>query len=589
MRRIVPPQGIRITRPGRCNGSAWVAAGLAGLVTCGLACTGAVEGGGKGNNGSPGNGSGGPGSSGPADPGSGGPGSTGPGSTGQNPVAPATVSAAVAPMRRLTREQYRNTIRDLLGVQDGVAASALPGDDAIQDRFRSNTASPLQAIDVGKYADAADGIAQKAVANLPGLVGCDSKAMGEPACAKTFIQNFGKRAYRRPLTSEEVQLMQAVYDAGGDFPTGIRLVVSAVLQSPKFLYLREPVPLTAGGKIVGVDSWAMAQRLSYFLLNTMPDNGLFAAAEAGRLGTAAEVGDEAGRLMKDPRFRGTLNTFHQDWLQLGTLAAAEKDAQLFPTWNPALRDALGEESRRFVEHVFTEGDQRLETLLAAPFSFLNGPLYAHYGLKPAADWQRVELPAGERAGLLTHAGLLATLAHDNRTSYILRGKMVREALFCSAPLVAPPDVPAEPKVDPNASAKDRSEAHRKDPACATCHELFDPMGFAFEIYDATGKFRTSDAAGPIDAKVQLTRTAGLDGKTANNAIELTKILSTADEVRDCVARQWMRFALGRDDTRDDEPSLNGAIKAFKDGGAKLPDLVLAVVRSDAFRFQKVAQ
>ena len=579
----------------RVRGSRLLGPGLSGLffpgLFCGLlACSGAVTGPG-GNKSGPGGDPAGGGN--PSDPSGGSnPGPQGNGSGGgspQNPVAPATVSAAVAPLRRLTRDQYRNTIRDLLGVQDAVAPSALPGDDAIQDRFHSNTVSPLQTIDVGKYADAADSVAQKAVANLGALVGCDTKTTGEPACAKTFIENFGKRAYRRPLTSEEVQLMQTVFAAGGDFPTGIRLVTAAVLQSPKFLYLREPVPLTAGGKIVGVDNWAMASRLSYFLLNTMPDEGLFAAAEAGHLGTAAEVGNEAGRLMKDPRFRATLSTFHQDWLQLGTLGGAEKDAMLFPTWNPALRDAMGEESRRFVEYVFTDGDQRLETLLSAPFSFLSGPLYAHYGIKAAGDWQRTDLPAGERAGLLTQAGLLSTLAHDNRTSYILRGKMVREALFCSAPLVAPPDVPAEPKVDPNASAKVRSEAHRKDPACATCHELFDPIGFAFEIYDATGKYRTTDAAGPIDAKVQLTRTANLDGKSAANAIELTKILATADEVRDCVARQWMRFALGRDDAKEDEASLGVAIKAFKDGGAKLPELLSALVRSDSFRFQKVAQ
>jgi hypothetical protein len=577
MRSIVPPQ----VRP-----RAGLIAGMAVFTMATLACSGAVQPGSRGGSGDPSGdspGSGGP--SGPSGPSGSGSGATSP----QNPVAPATVSAAVAPMRRLTRDQYRNTVRDLVGVEDAVVPSSLPGDDAIQDRFRSNTVSPLQSIDVGKYADAAEAIAQKAVANLSGLVACDVAAMGDAACAKSFIERFGKRAYRRPLTPEEVQLMQAVYTAGGDFPTGVRLVVSAVLQSPKFLYLREPVPATAGGKIVGVDSWAMASRLSYFLLDTMPDDGLFAAADAGQLGTADEVAGQADRLMKDPRFRATLSTFHQDWLQLDQLGGAEKDATLFPAWNPALRDAMGEESRRFVEYVFTEGDRKLETLLSAPFSFLAGPLYTHYGVKAGGDWQRADLPAGERAGLLTQAGLLSTLAHDNRTSYILRGKMVREAIFCSQPLVAPPDVPPEPKVDPNASAKLRSEAHRKDPACATCHELFDPIGFAFEIYDATGKFRTTDAAGPIDAKVQLTRTAQLDGKTANNAVELTKILATAQEVRDCVAKQWMRFGLGRDDAKEDEPSLAVATKAFNDGGGQLPDLLQALVRSDAFRFQKVAQ
>jgi hypothetical protein len=250
---------------------------------------------------------------------------------------------------------------------------------------------------------------------------------------------------------------------------------------------------------------------------------------------------------------------------------------------------MAQETRRFVQWVYIEGDHRLDTLLAAPVSFLDASLATLYGVPaPATPWQRVDLPRDQRAGLLTQAGLLSTLAHDNRTSFILRGKMIREAIFCSAPLMVPPDVPAEPKFDPTLSAKARSEAHRKDPACASCHELFDPLGFAFEIYDPIGKYRTSDGAGPIDSKVQLGHTATLDGKTASNAVELAQILSSADEVRDCVARQWMRFALGRDDSKDDEPSLTTAIKAFKGAGAKLPDLLVAIARSDAFRYQKVS-
>jgi hypothetical protein len=516
-----------------------------------------------------------------------------PAPAGMQPTAPATVSAGVAPMRRLTRAQYRNTVRDLLGVADVVSPSALPGDDAIADRFHSNTVSPLQAIDVGRYADAADTIAKAAVANLATLVPCDLKVKGEAACARTFIEGFGKRAYRRPLTPAEVELLQGVYALGGDFASGIRLVIAGLLQSPKFLYLPEPVPMAAAGKIVGVDGWALASRLSYFLLDTMPDDELFLAAEKGHLGTPAEVGDQATRLMNDARFRATLFTFHQEWLQLDTLPGTEKDAQLFPVWTPALRDALGEETRRFVEYVFGEGDRRLDTLLSAPFSFVNGPLATLYGMTagaPAAGtWQRLDLPKDQRAGLLTQGSLMATLAHDNRTSFILRGKMVREALLCATPLMPPADVPAEPKLDPQASAKARSEAHRKDPACASCHELFDPMGFAFEIYDAVGRYRTSDGAGPIDARVQLTHTKGLDGKTAANAVELARLLAGADEVRDCVARQWMRFGLGRDDAAEDEPSLAGAIKAFKDGGAKLPALLVSIARSDAFRYQKVEQ
>jgi hypothetical protein len=510
---------------------------------------------------------------------------------GTNAPAPAMTSAAEAPLRRLTRNQYLNSVRDLLGVKDAVAVSSLPGDDAIGDRFHSNTVTPLQAIDVGKYSDAADAIAAKAVVNLDALVACDVKAMGEPACARAFITNFGKRGYRRPLTAAEIGLLQTVFTAGGDFPTGIRLVVNAILISPKFLYLPEPVPATAG-KIVGVEPWAMASRLSYFLLDTMPDEGLFKAVEAGQLSTPDQIAGQATRLMKDPRFKDTLATFHQEWMQLDTLPGTEKDPMLFPAWNPALRDALGEETRRFVQYVYTEGDGTLDTLLTAPFSFLDGPLYDLYGVPApagAAPWGRVDLPRGQRAGLLTQGGLLATLAHDNRTSFILRGKMVREAIFCAKPLVAPPDVPDEPKLDPTASAKARSEQHRTNPSCKTCHELFDPIGFAFEIYDATGKYRTTDSAGPIDSSVTLENTAGLNGKTAANAVDLARLLTGADEVRDCVARQWMRFALGRDDSPDDDPSMLAAAQTFKSSGAKLPDLLMAIARSDSFRYQKVAQ
>jgi hypothetical protein len=503
--------------------------------------------------------------------------------------APMGTSAGVAPMRRLTAVQYRNTVRDLLGIEDPVPVSALPADEVIGDRFFSNVLTPLKSIDLDKYASAAQALAGKALGNLATLLPCDPKAMPEAACAQKFIESFGKRAYRRPLTTVETDRLKLVYAAGGDFPSGIAQVIEALLQSPKFLYLHEPIPRQPG-KVVGVDPWALASRLSYFLLESMPDEPLFAAAQAGQLATADQVAAQATRLMTDRRFRETLGTFHDGWLQLGELAGAEKDAMTFPTWTPALKAALAEESRRLVEHVFTEGDRKVGTLLAAPFTFLNGPLFAHYGLpaSTATDWQRVELPKDQRAGILTGAGLLATLAHENRTSYILRGKMIREALFCTKVPDPPGNIPPEMNVSPTASARERAAQHRADPSCATCHELFDPIGFAFETYDAIGRYRAKDGAGTIDTKIELSATQTLDGPVAS-APELAQKLAGADEVRDCVARQWMRYALGRNDTLDDDASYKLAAKAFKDAGGKLPDLLIALAKSDALRFQKVPQ
>jgi hypothetical protein len=539
------------------------------------ACTGSIPGGG------PAGGGNGPGGT-PAGGGT-------PGVGTQQP-APANVAAAVAPLRRLTADQYRNTVRDLLGLKDAVSVTALPGDDAIGDRFFSNVSSSLASIDLDHYADAAEALADKAVANLGALVPCDPAA-GDAACAQKFIASFGKRAYRRPLAPAEVARLSKLYTAAGTFPEGIRTVISALLQSPKFLYLPEPVPAGAAGKVVGVDSWALASRLSYFLLNTMPDEALFAAVEAGQLTTADQLAKQATRLMTDPRFRETVTSFHDQWLELKQISGTDKDTTVFPAWTPELKAALAEESRRFVDAVMSE-DGRLQTLLTSRTSYLSGPLYDLYGVPKPADttsWQKTELPAAQRMGILTQAGLLAAQAHENRTSFILRGKLVREALLCTDIPPPPPGVVNnDDKLPAGTSARERAAAHRADPKCAICHDLFDPIGFAFENYDAIGRFRTSDGAGAIDAKVQLTATQALDGPVAG-PLDLAQRLAGADEVRDCAARQWMRFALGREDSPDDAASLKAAMGAFKDSGGKVPALLLAVARSDAFRYQKVAE
>jgi hypothetical protein len=561
------------------------------LATCTLlglgACVGNVDGGGGTTGGTPPGGNG-PGSQAPgANNGGAGPGTANPQT--QMP-APASVSAGVAPLRRLTAEQYRNTVRDLLGasVKDGLGTLALPGDDAVADRFLSNGASAVKAIDLDRYADAAEGLAKKAVANLAALVPCTTT---DAACGKRFIETFGRRAYRRPLRAEEVSRLEKVFASGQSFPESIELVVVALLQSPKFLYLVEPVPGDAGGKIVPVDGYALASRLSYFLLGTMPDDALLEAAEKGQLASADQLAQQAMRLTGDARFKENVGSFHNQWLLLHQIGGADKDAKMFPTWTPELRAALAEESRRFVEHVMSDEDGKLEVLLSAPFSILSGPLYDYYGVaKPAGGdtWQKTSLDPGQRAGILTHGSLLAAQAHADKTSFILRGKLIREAIFCT-PIPPPPADAAnsESTLPPTASAKERAADHRKKPECATCHALFDPLGFAFENYDASGRYRKTEAGGQaIDTAVEVTNTEKLNGPVASG-IELTRKLATADEVKDCVARQWMRFALGREDGDDDAASLTASRQAFRSG--KLRDLMGALARSDSFRYQRVGQ
>jgi hypothetical protein len=505
-------------------------------------------------------------------------------------AAPAGVTASVAPLRRLTVTQYRNTIADLLGVTDGIDAAALPADESVADRYISNTTRPVQSADVERYAAAAEAIARKAVVNLAGLLGCDP-AGGEAACVGKFIESFGKRAYRRPLTTVELERARKVYAAGRstDLATGVRLVVQAMLQSVNFLYLFEPAPTAMAGKVLAVDGWSMAARLSYFFLDSMPDGDLFAAAEANQLATPEQVGRQAARLMAQPRFRDTVGNFHDQWLALGELATAEKDPKLFPSWQPELRAAMQQEARHFVDLVMRQGDGKLETLLAGHFSVIDAPLADLYGLpRPAAGvWQKVDLDPTQRAGLLTQPGLMATLAREDRTSYIRRGKLVREAFLCTPIPDPPPGVDAsESKVPASADARQRAAIHRDRPDCAACHALFDPLGFTFENFDAIGRYRTAENGKPIDAHSEITATRSLDGPV-KDAVDLAGKLATSDEVRACVARQWLRFALGRVETDGDLPSLEGTMQGFRDSGWKVTDLLIALARSDAFRFQKV--
>ncbi len=512
------------------------------------------------------------------------------GSGGAGAVAPPTIPAAPgatagqAPLRRLTAEQYRHTVRDLLGLPDAVAVAALPPDETIAAKFTSNVVRPVRAEDLDRYADAAGRIAAKAAANLGPLVPCPP-ANGDAACAAKFIETFGRRAYRRPLDRGEVDRLMKVFAAGGAFPNGIRLVLEAVLQSPKFLYLVEPMPAGKAGQIVALDDHALAARLSYFLWNSTPDDALLDAAGKGALGKGEGLVNEAKRLMADRRFADALDGFHLAWLELHDLTGAEKSPQLFPAWNPALKTAMAEETRRFVAHVLGPGgDGKLETLLSARWSFLAGPLYDLYGVpRPggASEWQRVELPTGQRAGLLTQASLLSSLAREDRTSFVRRGKMVREAFFCQEIPPPPPGVnDSDAEIPASASAKERAEIHRKSPDCAACHAAFDPIGFAFEGYDAIGRFRASADGKPIETTLDLTNTT-IDGRFAG-IVPLAEKLSGAAEVRSCVARQWLRFALGRLESPGDQIAVDEAARELGASG-DMRQMLIRLVAAAPFR------
>jgi hypothetical protein len=498
---------------------------------------------------------------------------------------PRAVAAGVAPLHRLTREQYANTVRDLLGFHDGVAAD-LPVDEGAGG-FYSNAIAPVTELQLEKYRTAAEHLALQAVKNLPALVPCDA-ADGEAACAARFVERFGRRAYRRPLTPAEQQRYLALYTEGrshSDFAGGVRLVLETMLQSIHFLYRFEPAG--PGAAVAPLPPYAMASRLSYFLWNTTPDETLLAAAEAGALDSADGVAAQAVRMIADGRFRDAATSFHLQWLGVSELEGKEKRKKIHPLWSPELRTAMREETERFVDHVLREGDGRLETLLTAPYSIIDGPLYDLYGVKKTAGgWQQVALDPKQRAGLLTQASVMTVHAHWDSPSLVHRGKLIREKLLCEVLPPPPPEVNNTlPAADPKVSMRERFEEHRSDVSCARCHRLIDPLGAPFEMYDGIGNFRTMDGPAPVDSEGELRGTSKNDGPV-NNAVELVKRLASADEVRTCVARQWLRFALGREEAPEEAPSLAAAMSVFRESGYRIPALVVAITKTDAFRYQR---
>jgi hypothetical protein len=459
--------------------------------------------------------------------------------------------------------------------------------------FYGNAIAPVSELFLEKYGRAAELVGRKVAGRLGELLPCDPARVGEGACARLFIERFGQRALRRPLEADEIAAYERVFAAGraaSDFRGGIRLVVQGMLQSPHFLYLFEspPAPSGAAAAVAPVPPYALAARLSYFLWSTTPDEALLAAAASGALGTRAGVLAQAERMVKHPRFADTLRSFHLQWLDVTELGGQEKRTKVYPLFNDDLRAAMREETVRFVDHVMREGDGRLETLLTARYSFLGGPLFELYGLgKEKRPWQQVALDPQRRAGILTHPSVMTVHAHWDKPSLVLRGKLVREKLLCTVLPPPPPDVNNTlPQADPKVSARERFEDHRSEVSCARCHKLIDPLGTPFEHYDGIGAWRTEDGPRPVDPEGEI-RGAGKSDGTVKDAIDLVTKLAASDDVRACVARQWFRFALGRDEAPEDAASLGAIRRAFETSGHRVPALVVAIAESDAFRFERV--
>jgi hypothetical protein len=496
-----------------------------------------------------------------------------------------------APMRRLSNIEYANSAKDLLAVVPGIDATI---DDAVADfppeseslGFR-NAADLLTvgSLVAQKYLEAAEVIAAQA-AQASQILPCEPSA-GESACARQFIETFGERAYRRPLGVDEVAAYQAVYDegsAGYTFQDGIEWVIFSMLQSPHFLH-RVELGRAQIGELTQPTPYETAARLSYLIWQSVPDAELLAAAAAGELETAEQLEAQARRLLADVKAERLFEYFDQ-WLDLDKVGDLQRDATAFPGLAPDFGGLLQQETHAFVRGLFQSGGSYQE-LLTAPYTYANAALATHYGLPGATGAEFVRVDAAGRSGVLTQGSLLA---HDKetRTSIVRRGLKVRIDMLCQIVPAPPPDVNINLEgVGEGLSQSERLELHRAEPSCAGCHALMDPIGQAFEAFDAVGRWRSSDELGkPIDTTAVISGTRDADATVAN-AAELGQRLAQSQEARECYVLQNFRFFYGRDKAEVDQCSMAQLYKAFDGSQHNLVELLVALTQTDAFRYRSV--
>lgn len=515
----------------------------------------------------------------------GGPG--GPGDPGEVPADCAKAGPQVGAERihRLTPEEYKSSLRILLG-----DATLTPDVDADRE--------PIATLDgVRKWYNAADSAVPPTATWLAPYDACDAS---DAACAVKLYEAFAERAFRHPLKDDERSWLTqswAALPAGASVALKLEAISELILQAPQFLYLY------ASGKPAGavnlLDGHERAQRLSYFLWDSLPDSALLAAAAGGELDTPQGVRQQAERMLGDERAKPVLRSFLARWLELDGatilpgLDSTPKDADLYPGFDAALRGSMRRELDAFMDYVMFEKDGSLDALFSSPRAYVNGPLAKLYdvtGPQSADEWAWVELNPEQRAGMLTRAGFLAVHANQTATSPIRRGVYLLREVLCFNLPPPPANVNNTPVEVTDADAAGGITTVRQatlqrtgNPTCAGCHDSINQLGFAFEHYDAIGRWQDKEVGtgGVIDASATLAHAgAGSDGPV-DGALELSAKLAKSPEVARCATNKWFEVALRRSPVELDACSVS-TIRAKVTQTPSIRELLLAIAESDAF-------
>ncbi len=513
--------------------------------------------------------------------------------SGKPSVAPMPISCELttpgpAPLHLLTRFQYDNALRDLLG-DTSRPSSGFPPENEV-DGYRTNTAanaaSPAL---VASYLSAAETAAARATADRLVEVAPCSEGEDPSACGRAFITRFSQLAFRRPLGEAELNPLLSLFDLGQaqGYAKGIEWVIQAVLQSPQFLYrvdgLRSP---TVESGAVALGGYELAGRLAFSLWGSLPDGELLAAATEGRLITRADVEREARRLLADPRAADVVRDFSEQWLGLSRLeGAARVGNEAFGTaFVASLRTSLDS----FVQANFFGSEGGFRSLFSSPQVWVDGLMAPVYGaVAPIGGQLEATILPEPRYGLLTQPAVMTLLAHAEQSAPVIRGVFVRERILCLPVLPPPPDlVVVPPDPDPTATTRRRFSQHTEQIACSGCHQLIDGIGFGFERYDQLGRYRALENALPVDESGSLlaTEEPGLDGPFASSA-ELLERIANSTRARDCLAVNAYRYTFGRMEQPEDQCSLSQVKQHFAASGGDLQELLVALTLTDTFLYR----
>lgn len=508
------------------------------------------------------------------------------GPPGTRPPTTADI-ASESGARRLTTHEIDNTIAQLLGDDRGQASAMLVVDEftPFDNDYTNQLASEALITGLEIFAtDVADYVMGD-TALRDAVVPCTPTGADDVTCFRAFIEDFVPKAFRRPITEEEIGAYmtlqsfstEVVAGVDNDFYTGVGLVIRAVLQDPEFLYRIEVGTETDDDGVLALNGWEIATRMSYFLWASTPDDGLLAEAESGVLETPEGRRAAATRMLDDPRAREQLRRFHTMWLGYRVL----------PHGQDLVRD-FSMETGALIERVVFDDPQSYLNLLSFDETYLNDDLAAHYGL-PAPDGGEGWVPYGEsgRAGILSHGTVLSAFAKFADTSPTQRGILIRTRLMCQTIPPPPPtvDVDDEPVGSSPTDCKyERYAAHREQSGCSGCHNQMDPIGFGLERFDMAGRFREHDEGRP---ECVIAGDGALpDGTPFNGPAELGQLLLDEGYIESCVMQQLYGFAIGREATRVELDAVDELVAEFSAGGHDLRDLITEFIASERFAHRR---